>query len=48
LEGSRINWWKYLRKAFDIKPSGSRHLRKLVVRLKFEPGIPIGLAIRKS
>jgi len=38
-------WWAYLRKPFDVEPSGRRHLRKLVVRLKFELGIPIGLAI---
>ena len=38
-------WWKYLRKPFNIEPSGNRHLRKLVARLKFELGIPIGLAI---
>jgi hypothetical protein len=37
-------WWAYLRKPFDVEPSGRRHLRKLVARLKFELGIPIGLA----
>ena len=38
-------WWAYLRKPFDVEPSGRRHLRKLVARLKFELGVPIGLAI---
>jgi hypothetical protein len=38
-------WWAYLRKPFDIEPSGRRHLRKLVARLKFELGVPLGLAI---
>jgi hypothetical protein len=38
-------WWKYLRKPFDVEPAGSRHLRKLVARLKFELGIPIGLTL---
>jgi hypothetical protein len=37
-------WWAYLRQPFDVEPSGRRHLRKLVARLKFELGVPIGLA----
>ena len=31
-------WWAYLRKPFEIEPSGRRHLRNLVARLKFELG----------
>ena len=38
-------WWAYLRKRFDVEPSGLRHLRRLVTRLKFELGVPIGLFI---
>jgi hypothetical protein len=38
-------WWAYLRKPFAIEPSGRRHLRRLVARLKFELGVPIGFAI---
>ena len=38
-------WWAYLRTPFVVEPSGRRHLRKLVARLKFELGVPIGLAI---
>lgn len=38
-------WWAYLRKPFEVEPSGRRHLRKLVARLKFELGVPIGLAL---
>jgi len=38
-------WWAYLRKPFEVEPSGRRHLRKLVARLKFELGVPLGLAI---
>jgi hypothetical protein len=38
-------WWAYLRKPFDVEPSGRRHLRKLVARLKFELGVPIGTAL---
>lgn len=38
-------WWGYLRKAFAIEPSGRRHLRRLVARLKFELGVPLGFAI---
>lgn len=37
-------WWGYLRKRFAIEPSGRRHLRRLVARLKFELGIPLGFA----
>jgi hypothetical protein len=36
-------WWAYLRKPVDIEPSGRRHLRRLVARLKFELGIPVAL-----
>jgi hypothetical protein len=36
-------WWAYLRKRFDVEPTGLRHLRRLVARLKFELGVPIGL-----
>jgi len=38
-------WWSYLRKPFSIEPSGRRHLRRLVARLKFELGVPIGFLI---
>lgn len=38
-------WWEYLCKPFDVEPSGKRHLRRLVARLKFELGVPLGLAI---
>src|SRR5579859_4456255 len=38
-------WWEYLRKPFEIEPSGRRHLRTLVVRLKFELGVPIALIV---
>jgi len=38
-------WWAYLRKPFDLEPSGRRHLRKLVARLKFELGVPIGFVM---
>ena len=38
-------WWEYLRKPFEIEPSGRRHLRTMVIRLKFELGVPIGLAL---
>jgi len=34
-------WWAYLCKPFEIEPSGRRHLRHLVTRLKFELGVPI-------
>lgn len=37
-------WWGYLRKPFSIEPSGRRHLRRLVARLKFELGVPVGFA----
>jgi hypothetical protein len=40
----REEWWAYLCKPFTVEPSGRRHLRKLVARLKFELGVPIGLA----
>jgi hypothetical protein len=36
-------WWAYLRKPFAIEPSGRRHLRNLVARLKFELGVPVAL-----
>jgi len=36
-------WWAYLRKPFDVEPTGLRHLRRLVARLKFELGVSIGL-----
>src|SRR5262245_24624736 len=32
-------WWAYLRTPFGVEPSGRRHLRNLVARLKFELGI---------
>jgi hypothetical protein len=38
-------WWAYLRRPFLTEPSGRRHLRRLVARLKFELGVPIGAAI---
>lgn len=38
-------WWAYLRKPFLNEPSGRRHLRRLVARLKFELGVPIGAAV---
>lgn len=38
-------WWGYLRKPFATEPSGRRHLRRLVARLKFELGVPLGFAI---
>ena len=38
-------WWNYLRKPFAIEPSGRRHLRRLVARLKFELGVPLGFAV---
>lgn len=36
-------WWAYLRKPFAVEPSGRRHLRNLVARLKFELGVPVAL-----
>lgn len=41
----REEWWAYLRKPFDVEPSGRRHLRKLVARLKFELGVAIGFVL---
>jgi uncharacterized membrane protein YwzB len=38
-------WWAYLRKPFAIEPSGRRHLRNLVTRLKFELGVPVALVL---
>jgi len=38
-------WWAYLRKPFVCEPSGRRHLRRMVARLKFELGVPIGAAV---
>ena len=38
-------WWEYLRKPFEIEPSGRRHLRMMVIRLKFELGVPIGVVL---
>lgn len=38
-------WWEYLRKPFPTEPSGRRHLRRMVARLKFELGVPVGLVI---
>lgn len=38
-------WWAYLRKPVAIEPSGRRHLRSLVARLKFELGVPVGLVL---
>jgi hypothetical protein len=40
-----MEWWAYLRKPFAMEPSGRRHLRRLVARLKFELGVPIGSLI---
>lgn len=37
--------WAYLRKPFVIEPSGRRHLRNLVTRLKFELGVPVALVV---
>jgi hypothetical protein len=36
-------WWAYLRKPFATEPTGRRHLRRLVARLKFELGVPLGV-----
>ena len=36
-------WWAYLRKPFATEPTGRRHLRRLVARLKFEIGVPLGV-----
>jgi len=38
-------WWAYLRKPFAAEPSGRRHLRRLVARLKFELGVPVGVVV---
>jgi hypothetical protein len=38
-------WWGYLRQPFEIEPSGRRHLRNLVARLKFELGVPVALLL---
>jgi len=38
-------WWAYLRKPFATEPSGRRHLRNLVARLKFELGVPVALVV---
>jgi hypothetical protein len=38
-------WWAYLRKPFETEPSGRRHLRNLVARLKFELGVPVALVL---
>jgi hypothetical protein len=38
-------WWAYLRKPFATEPSGRRHLRRLVARLKFELGVPVGVVV---
>ncbi len=38
-------WWAYLRKPFACEPSGRRHLRRMVARLKFELGVPIGATV---
>lgn len=38
-------WWAYLRKPFATEPPGKRHLRRLVARLKFELGVPVGIAL---
>ena len=38
-------WWAYLRKPFATEPSGRRHLRQLIARLKFELGVPVGVVI---
>ncbi len=40
--GHSQEWWAYLRKPFAVEPSGRRHLRRLVARLKFELGVPVG------
>ena len=38
-------WWAYLRKPFATEPSGRRHVRRLVARLKFELGVPLGAVV---
>ena len=38
-------WWAYLRKPFVNEPAGRQHLRRLVARLKFELGVPIGVVV---
>ena len=38
-------WWAYLRQPFEIEPSGRRHLRNLVARLKFELGVPVAFLL---
>jgi hypothetical protein len=38
-------WWAYLRKPLAAEPSGRRHMRRLVARLKFELGVPIGVVL---
>lgn len=38
-------WWAYLRKPFAIELPVMRHLRRLVARLKFELGVPVGVAV---
>jgi hypothetical protein len=38
-------WWEYLSKPFEIEPSGRRHLRTMVLRLKFELGVPVALLL---
>jgi hypothetical protein len=38
-------WWAYLRKPLAAEASGRRHLRRLVARLKFELGVPIGVVV---
>ena len=38
-------WWAYLCKPFEIEPSGRRHLRNLVARLKFELGVPVAFVL---
>jgi hypothetical protein len=38
-------WWAYLRKPFSTEPSGRRHLRRLVARLKFELCVPVGATV---
>ena len=40
-----VEWWAYLRKPFEIEPSGRRHLRNLVARLKFELGVSVALVL---
>jgi hypothetical protein len=37
------NWFQYLRIAFKTEPAGRRHLRNVVMRLKFELGAAIAL-----